>query len=261
MSAEPEEQTQPADRRLGEEWADWDGRTLGFSSYTPGWVFMLLLLLTLATLVFVFSALIWLVNPRMVQLGLNSTGDIFLRVIWAAALGYGILVWLGYFGWQVARRLLKSVGGIGWAFPLAQVWGKLFKLSRDQVAHAYLLMHNRMEVLPPVIRDAAKLLLLLPRCLNRETLQGLRELQKKYGFTQTVAAGGTEARRSIAQHRPEGLLAVACARDLFSGIKDVAGRIPVLAFVNEMPEGPCKNTSVDLKQVETALQLFYAAKK
>jgi hypothetical protein len=51
-------------------------------------------------------------------------------------------------------------------------------------------------------------------------------------------------------------LALACERDLMSGIKDIAEKIPVLAIPNKRPEGPCKNTHVSLRELEEALKFI-----
>jgi len=96
----------------------------------------------------------------------------------------------------------------------------------------------------------------VPRCLGRETLQALAALKEQYRFTQLTATGGTEARRAIAQMRPQGIVAVACERDLLSGVRDLKGRVPVLAFANDRPEGPCKNTCVDAARIENAIRQF-----
>ena len=87
-------------------------------------------------------------------------------------------------------------------------------------------------------------------------MQGLRALKDAYGFSQVVAFGGTEARKGIVQYQPKGIVAVACERDLLVGINDLHGRIPVLAFSNQRPDGPCKNTVVDLTQIEEAIRMF-----
>ena len=50
-------------------------------------------------------------------------------------------------------------------------------------------------------------------------------------------------------------MAIACERDLTSGIQEVA-EIPVIGIINERPEGPCCNTRVDLNKVEEAIRYF-----
>ena len=50
------------------------------------------------------------------------------------------------------------------------------------------------------------------------------------------------------------IIAIACERDLLSGFKDVNTHIPVIGFPNRRPEGPCKNTCVDLDRIEDAVK-------
>ncbi len=71
-----------------------------------------------------------------------------------------------------------------------------------------------------------------------------------------MATGGTSARKIIKDKRPGAVLAIACERDLTSGIQDMAGILPVLGVVNQRPEGPCHNTRVDLQKVEDALRFI-----
>jgi hypothetical protein len=48
-------------------------------------------------------------------------------------------------------------------------------------------------------------------------------------------------------------VAVACERDLVSGIRD-AWPLPVIGLINERPEGPCVNTRVDVAGVARILE-------
>lgn len=70
-----------------------------------------------------------------------------------------------------------------------------------------------------------------------------------------VATGGTLARQIVKQIRPKAIVAVACERDLTSGIQDVFP-LPVVGVLNERPFGPCFNTRVDIKRVEAAVLDF-----
>ena len=67
-----------------------------------------------------------------------------------------------------------------------------------------------------------------------------------------VATGGTLARQMVKEIRPKAIIAVACERDLTSGIQDVFP-LPVIGVLNERPFGPCFNTRVDIKKVEAAI--------
>ena len=55
--------------------------------------------------------------------------------------------------------------------------------------------------------------------------------------------------------RPKGIIAVACERDLTSGIVDV-GEMDVIGILIDRPNGPCIDTKVDIKKLEEAI-LFY----
>ena len=75
------------------------------------------------------------------------------------------------------------------------------------------------------------------------------------GLKLDVANGGTLARKKVASFRPDGIVAVACERDLTSGILDTYP-IPVYGVLNDRPNGPCVNTCVDLKLVEEGIAFF-----
>ena len=70
-----------------------------------------------------------------------------------------------------------------------------------------------------------------------------------------VATGGTIARRIVVQTRPRMIIAVACERDLTSGIQD-SYPLPVFGILNQRPCGPCLDTLVSLAAVEGAVRLF-----
>jgi hypothetical protein len=80
----------------------------------------------------------------------------------------------------------------------------------------------------------------------------LVEIGRKYGVDISVATGGTLARKVIVEKRPKLVLAVACERDLTSGIKDCYP-LPVIGILNDRPFGPCFNTTVDTAKIDEAL--------
>ena len=63
------------------------------------------------------------------------------------------------------------------------------------------------------------------------------------------------ARQAVKNARPKAIVAVACERDLTSGIQDVFP-LPVLGVLNERPNGPCFNTRADMHKVEEAICAF-----
>ena len=78
------------------------------------------------------------------------------------------------------------------------------------------------------------------------------DISRKYHIAISVATGGTLARKVIVEKRPKLVLAVACERDLTSGIKDCYP-LPVIGILNDRPFGPCFNTTVDVAKIDAAL--------
>ena len=64
----------------------------------------------------------------------------------------------------------------------------------------------------------------------------------------------------VADYKPKAIVAIACERDLTEGILDTSP-ISVLGILNIRPEGPCKNTRVDLNKVLNAIDFFLNGKK
>ena len=80
-------------------------------------------------------------------------------------------------------------------------------------------------------------------------------LSKKFGVPVSVATGGTLARKIVVEKRPDVIIAVACERDLTSGIQD-SYPIPVFGIFNKRPFGPCYDTDVDMELVEKGIVTF-----
>jgi hypothetical protein len=68
-----------------------------------------------------------------------------------------------------------------------------------------------------------------------------------------LVGGGTLALEKIKEINPEGVIAVACERDLIKGIKE-AFNMPVWAIANLRPNGPCLNTKIQLDELERVLE-------
>ncbi len=101
-----------------------------------------------------------------------------------------------------------------------------------------------------------ELLLLIPRCLSRATLDGVLQIAGKYDVPVFVATRGQLARRVIRERRPRAVVAVACERDMVSGLHDVAGKVPVLGLTMTLPSGPCKDALLDLAQLEEWVKAY-----
>lgn len=75
----------------------------------------------------------------------------------------------------------------------------------------------------------------------------------------SVAPGGTLARAIIKEYQPRLIIAVGCERELESGINDVYP-LPVIGIINQRPNGPCKNTTLNMSKVEEVVRIITCRK-
>ncbi len=175
----------------------------------------------------------------------------------------------------ISRRLRGIIVKI--VFPLLIGVGRLFGVSKVRVQQSFVEINNQLVLAQHIKASPDKILLLMPHCLQfhdcpvRITgrvenckrcgkchIKGLVELSDKYQVGLAVATGGTIARRIIVDRRPRVIIAVACERDLVSGLQD-SYPLPVFGILNHRPHGPCFDTQVDLEKVEQALRAFLAS--
>jgi len=159
-------------------------------------------------------------------------------------------------------------------FPLLVFVGKCLGITKEETRRSFIAINNQLVLAEARRVKPDRLLLLLPHCLqfheckvriigNVENCQAcgkckikdLVALSKKYHIPVAVATGGTLARKIVVEKRPEVIVAVACERDLTSGIQDTYP-IPVFGIFNMRPFGPCYDTDVDLDLVEKGITTF-----
>ncbi|HDL04507.1 MAG TPA: DUF116 domain-containing protein [candidate division Zixibacteria bacterium] len=244
------------DRKLGDEWIDWDGTTQPESTEADYRVFLGLAILSTAVLIFGAALFLWLIYPRLMSAG-SFLPKLFSGVflVFAGVLALWLLLFVGA---AIARRpitrLIVIPHLVNKLLDLVMTVGRVLGISRDRLTNSFLKVHNLIIRSKARRTEPDRLLLMLPRCLTKENFKDLRALRDHYGFHMATVGGGTEARRKINEIRPEMIIAIACERDLLSGFKDVNTHIPVIGFPNRRPEGPCKNTCVDLNQIEDAVK-------
>ncbi|MBR4152101.1 MAG: DUF116 domain-containing protein [Selenomonadaceae bacterium] len=161
---------------------------------------------------------------------------------------------------------------IKFLFPVAVRIGKIFGIRRRQIEGSFVAVSNLIFMKSNIKVPANKLLVLSPHCLQlsscphkitrdpnnckrcgRCNIGDLMKLSDELGFTFFVATGGTLARQVVKNNRPQAVLAVACERDLMSGIQDVYP-LPAVGVLNIRPNGPCNNTRVDMEEVRRILK-------
>jgi hypothetical protein len=156
--------------------------------------------------------------------------------------------------------------------------GAFFKGRREALQGLVIRLNNRLVIKENAAKNpknaSVTLLLLLPHCLQVDECKirlthnvrncqrcgkcGIKDLiaiAERNGLELFVATGGNLARRIVKDVRPDAIVAVACERDLSSGIADTYP-LPVLGITNERPFGPCLNTRVDLGKIEEAISFF-----
>ena len=160
---------------------------------------------------------------------------------------------------------------IKFLFPLAVRIGKIFGIKRRQLEGSFIAVSNLIFMKSKIKVPAKRLLVLVPHCLQLAScphkitrdpnnckrcggcnIGDLMKLSEELGFVFFVATGGTLARQVVIKNRPQAVLAIACERDLMSGIQDVYP-LPAVGVLNIRPNGPCYNTRVDIDEVKKTL--------
>ncbi|MDO4766832.1 MAG: DUF116 domain-containing protein [Pseudomonadota bacterium] len=158
--------------------------------------------------------------------------------------------------------------------PLMALLGRALGISKQRVRASFIKVNNELVKSEGRRYPPDRLLLLMPHCIQNSrckfrltydidnckrcgdcALAGLLRLRDTYGVKLAVATGGTIARRIVVQLRPKLIIAVACERDLASGIQDTYP-LPVYGILNIRPFGPCLDTDVALERVEWAIRQF-----
>lgn len=214
--------------------------------------------------------------------------------LWTVVLMWGAAGILGLFTavvlWYLAQLLRLQRGGVLSHRLLSvlrllvhELYPPLLWLTgfitpdRDALNGAYVELNN--TIIQGLVGQAApeRTLLLLPHCLQwfdcphkvagdgsrcvacgRCLIGDLKAMTQEMGLPLVIATGGTLARKAIRENRPELIIAVACERDLAAGIYDMR-RLPVVGLLNQRPEGPCRNTRVDMEALRALIARFVRA--
>ncbi len=197
-------------------------------------------------------------------------GALILLVVWAT---FGLILNI-HFGHSPLH--FSKIRGltIKLFLPLMTLVGKMIGIPKDRVRSSFIKVNNDLVSSPGKRYKPEELLLLMPHCLQNSRckmrltysihnckrcgdcpIDQLLGLSERYGIHLAIATGGTIARRIVVQRRPKMILAVACERDLASGIQDTYP-LPVFGVLNFRPNGPCLDTNVALDDLESAIRQF-----
>jgi hypothetical protein len=159
-------------------------------------------------------------------------------------------------------------------FPLVLGVGKVFRIDMDRIRNSFIQVNNQLVEAMKLKLKPNNILVLAPHCLQRSSctykitgsidncrrcggcnVNDLLKVRDNYGVNIGMATGGTLARKFVKEFKPRAIIAIACERDLTSGILD-ANPIPVLGITNMRPNGPCVNTCMSVSMLEKAIQEF-----
>ncbi len=199
-------------------------------------------------------------------------GLIVLVLSGVAILGTALLVLTTALGKDIFFTRFMRLVVIKFLLPMIEFVGRVLGMDKDRIRQSFIAMNNSLVISQKYKVRPDRILILLPHCIQlfdceikvtgdinkcvlcgRCDIKGLVQIGRKYGIDISVATGGTLARKVIVEKRPKLVLAVACERDLTSGIKDCYP-LPVIGILNLRPNGPCFNTLVDVNAIDAALQ-------
>lgn len=249
-------------RILGDQWLEWQEGVDKYEGELDEGVLTFILLSLI--IIFIFIGLIffiwYMISPRLEQF-YPTFPNIVLLVF--SAITFLVLLWftLIIISIVLKRKIAPAVFSKKFIFNLYNslliAIGKLFRVTRDRIGNSFLKVSNKMSFLEKVdgqVKD--RLIVLIPRCLRKDVREDILEKVKERGLKVFTADGGERARKIVAQEKPKYIIAVACERDLVSGIKDVDRRITVFGIPNKRPSGPCKDTYVNLEEFDKALDFL-----
>lgn len=163
-------------------------------------------------------------------------------------------------------------------FPIITFVAELIGISKNEIRKVYVKLNNENIYSNKYSIKPEEILILIPHCVQKNSCKlkvttnietcakcglcnigDLVKLKEKINVNIFVATGGTLARKIIIDNKPKAVIAVACERDLTAGVQDVK-KIPVLGVFNKRPNGPCVDTSIDVFEVEEAINFFMSNK-
>ena len=252
----------------------WSGSAESIA-YRPGkGVFLALLCVTALVVVFagfvfwyiptvglrsIHPSLSWVLGAVLIAVALFVLGG--TTIITLGVMRGSLPFYSGFLRWMVVRFYL----------PLMIMAGGILRIPKIKIERVFIDLNNQMVKMMGRRFKREKLLILMPHCIqfdnctikvtrNVKNCAGcgkceigeLLSLSEKYGVSLFISTGGTVARRKVIEERPDAVIAVACERDLTSGLQD-SYPLPVWAIVNKRPRGYCMETGVDLSEVSHAI--------
>lgn len=157
-------------------------------------------------------------------------------------------------------------------YPFALFVTSIFRINREKMQGSFVEINNFLLFSLDKKSKVNRILVLLPHCLQLHNckakitedirnclkcgkcdIKELAALSDQKAIFISVATGGTLARRVLEEKKPEAVIAVACERDLSSGIID-SYPLPTYGLSNIRPNGPCRDTMVDVSALRELIE-------
>lgn len=248
------------DRKLGHEWYGWDGNIDAHEAFIkePKRLFMSMVAFTFGILFAGACLLAWGFYPRLQEIHpVAATASLAAVLLFALA----FLVVYGSVAVSLAsHRPMKLAEAVSMKFfkifPAISRVANWCGISKDRLGYSLLEIHNELIRLRLKKASNGRLLILAPRCIDRENVEQVRALTAEYDCDFYMAPTGAQARQRIIQVKPAAIIGIACERDLITGIRDVGYHYPVIAVTNKRPAGPCKAAFIDMNELREAIEVF-----
>jgi len=235
---------------------------------------LILLLVTVLAAAGIFISMLVKQNPifaaiSVLILSVFATAVVLFILVTLSSI---VMVYSGKENAKIAGRVAKKSLDI-MLNPVLGI-GRLVGLDTERIQRAYAGINNRVVYSNKPDLSTEDILILLPHCIQNSkcrhrlnedirncagcgkcSVSDMVELAGRLGVKVKMVPGGTLARKTVAEVKPKAIVAVACERDLCSGIRDTSF-IPVIGILNERPYGPCRDTKVDVKKVEDAVKFL-----
>ena len=196
--------------------------------------------------------------------------SIILILIFSTVITYNVLE-----DKKVSSNLMKiNLKFVSFLFNSITLIASTIGISKNDIRKVFVKLNNSYIYSNTYNFAPKDILILIPHCVQKHSCKlkvtnkiencakcglcnviDLVKLKEKTGINIVIATGGTLARKIIIENKPKAAIAVACERDLTSGIQDMS-HIPVLGVFNKRPNGPCIDTFIDIHEVENAINFL-----
>jgi hypothetical protein len=248
------------DRKLGHEWYGWDGNIDAHEAFIkePKRLFLGMVAFTFGIVFAALCLLAWGFYPRLQGISPTLATASLCAVLLIAAT-FGTLFGTVWFALATHRpiKLAETIGmRLFQVFPLVSFIASQCGISKDRLGYSLVEVHNELTRIRLRKASNGRILVLSPRCLDRENVEQIRALTSEYDCDFYMAPTGAQARQKIVQVKPAAIIGIACERDLITGIRDVGYHYPVIGVTNKRPMGPCKGAFIDMNELRNAIEVF-----